>query len=112
PERLLTMLISPSDRKYRDPGAGLPYYDRLLERARAFPGVQAAALSDALPPARQGDADTFVIQGQALAPGEINPVVTCATASAGYFQTLGIPLLRGRWFTAHDTASSVPVAIL
>jgi putative ABC transport system permease protein len=111
-DRLLTVLVSPGDRKYRDPVAGLLYYDRVLEVARRFPGVQAAAVSDTLPPTRQGDADTFVVQGQTLAPGEVNPVVTCATASDGYFQALGVPLLRGRYFNGHDTASSAPVAIL
>jgi putative ABC transport system permease protein len=112
PQRLLTVLISPGDRRYRDTNVGLAYYDRLLDRARRFPGVQSAALSDALPPTRQGDADTFMIEGQPLAPGEINPVVTCATATGDYFQTLGVPLLRGRYFNDHDSASSTPVTIL
>jgi putative ABC transport system permease protein len=112
PERLLSMLISASDPKYRDENAGLRYYERLLERARSFPGVESAALTDALPPTRQGDADTFLLQGQTLAPGEINPIVTHATVGEHFFETLRVPLLRGRTFTTQDTAKSKPVAII
>jgi putative ABC transport system permease protein len=112
PERLLSMVISPSDPKYRDENTGLRYYERLLERVRSFPGVESAALTDALPPTRQGDADTFLIQGQTLPPGEINPIVTHATVGEQFFETLRIPLLRGRTFTAQDTAKSKPVAVI
>jgi putative ABC transport system permease protein len=112
PERILSMLISPSERKYQDPAAGLAYYRRVLDRARAFPGVRSAALSDSLPPSRQADADTFVLEGQNLAPGETNPVVTHATVSAGYFQALGVPLLRGRYFDEHDVEGRAPVTII
>lgn len=112
PDRVLSILISASDPKYRDENAGLRYYERILDRARRFPGVESAALTDALPPNRQGDADTFRIQGQTLAPGEINPIVTHATVGDGFFETLRVPLLRGRTFTERDTAKSKPVAVI
>jgi putative ABC transport system permease protein len=112
PERLLSMTVSASDPRYGDRNAALRYFERLLERARHFPGVESAALTDALPPNRQGDADTFLIQGQTLAPGEMNPVVTHATVSEQFFETLRVPLLRGRTFTTQDTESSKPVAVL
>lgn len=112
PRRILTMLISPGDRKYNDARAGLPFYDEVLRRARNVPGVETAALTDSLPPDRQGDADTFGIEGQTLAPGEMNPIVSVATVGADYFRTLGIPLAKGRYFTDHDNQDSVPVAIV
>ncbi len=112
PERLLTIPISPSDRKYRDPNAGLRYYGQVLERARRFPGVESAALTDSLPPTAQADADTFTLEGQTLPPGEINPIVTHATAGDGYFETMGVPLRRGRTFAGRDRAESTPVAIV
>lgn len=71
-----------------------------------------AALADSLPPDRQGDADTFSIEGQNLALGEMNPVVSVVTATPGLFQTLGIPLVKGRYFTEHDNQESQPVAIV
>src|ERR1700676_1694975 len=74
PRQVLTMLISPGNRKYADSRAGLPFYDEVLRRVRNVPGVEAAAVTDSLPPDRQGDADTFEIEGETLGPGEINPI--------------------------------------
>jgi putative ABC transport system permease protein len=112
PRQILTMLISPGDRKYKDARAGLAFYDEVLRRARNVPGVETAAVTDSLPPDRQGDADTFAIEGQPLAPGEINPIISDVTVSPDFFQTLGIPLIKGRYFTAHDTQDLAPVAIV
>jgi putative ABC transport system permease protein len=112
PEQILTMTISPSDRKYDSETVLKEYYDRVVERAQQYPGVISAAVSDALPPDRQGDADTFVIQGQSLAPGELNPVVSDAVISPDYFQALQVPLLQGRFFNEHDKPDSPPVVIV
>jgi putative ABC transport system permease protein len=112
PRRVLTMLISPGNVKYNDARAGLAFYDEVLRRARNVPGVESAAVTDTLPPDRQGDADSFEIEGQALPPGEMNPVVSDATVSPEFFQVLGIPLVKGRYFTTHDTADSAPVTVV
>jgi putative ABC transport system permease protein len=112
PRQILTMLISPGNRKYNDAGAGLAFYDEVLRRARAVPGVEAADVADSLPPDRQGDADTFQIEGQSLAPGELNPIVSDVTSGPDFFKALGIPLIKGRYFSAHDTRDSRPVAIV
>ncbi len=112
PEKILSMVISPGDPKYQDPKLGVPFYREVLRRALAVPGVQSAALTDALPPDRQGDADSFAVAGQPLPPGEIHPIVSDVTASADYFQTMRVPLVRGRYFSEHDTADSAPVALI
>jgi putative ABC transport system permease protein len=112
PSQILTMLISPGDRKYNDVHAGLAFYEEVLRRARGVPGVETAALTDSLPPDRQGDADTFGIEGQPLAPGELNPVISDVTVGPDYFQALRIPLIKGRYFTGHDKQESTPVAIV
>jgi putative ABC transport system permease protein len=110
PERVVTLQISPSAVKYADEPAGLAFYRRLLESVGNAPGVEAAALADSLPPDRQVDADTYVVEGQD--PARANPAVTVPVVSAGYFRTLGIPLLRGRYFSEDDTPSSPPVTIV
>ncbi len=112
PERLVTMVVSPGNRKYNDARLGLAFYAEALRRARTVPGVELAAVTDSLPPDRQGDADTFQIQGQSLPRGGRNPIVTDATVDPAFFQALGIPLVRGRDFTDHDTAGSAAVAIV
>jgi putative ABC transport system permease protein len=110
PENVLSMKISPVASKYRNSDQIIPFYKRVLERARATAGVTYAAIGDSLPPDRQYDYDTFVIQGQQ--PGEINPAVTCPIVSPDYFRALGIPLIRGRFFTEHDTGDAPAVVII
>ena len=112
PREILTIAISPSDRKYNDPQAFRILYEDMLERVRQVPGVEAVALSDTLPPDRQSDADTFTIQGQVLAPGELNPAVSDAIISGDYFRAMRIPLLKGRSFTPRDKQDSAPVVIV
>ncbi|MBV9082134.1 MAG: ABC transporter permease, partial [Acidobacteriaceae bacterium] len=112
PRQLLTILVSPDSRKYSDAPTGLAFYEEVLRRAREVPEISMVALSDALPPDRQGDADTFQIEGQLLSSGEQNPVVSAVTVSPEYFRTLGIPLIRGRYFSEHDNENAAPVAIV
>ena len=112
PRQVLTMLISPGNRKYGDAKAGAAFYEEVLRRVRGLPGVETAAVTDSLPPDRQGDADTFVLEGQPLGPGELNPIVSAVTVGPDYFRALGIPVLRGRSFTPHDNPGSPPVAIV
>jgi putative ABC transport system permease protein len=84
----------------------------MLRRVRNVPGVEMAALTDALPPDRQGDADGFGIEGQTLAPGERNPILSAVTVGPDFFQTLGVSLAKGRDFTVHDNQDSTLVAIV
>jgi putative ABC transport system permease protein len=112
PRQILTMLISPGNRKYKDDRVGLAFYDEVLRRARAVPGVESAAVTDSLPPDRQGDADTFEIEGHALVPGELNPIISQPAVSSDFFRALGIPLLKGRYFSDRDNRDSRPVAIV
>jgi putative ABC transport system permease protein len=112
PRQILTMLLSPGTAKYGNPGAGLVFYGEALRQARNVQGVETAAVTDSLPPDRQGDADTFTIEGQTLAPGELNPVISAVTVSPDFFRTLRIPLVAGRFFTVHDNRDSAPVAIV
>jgi putative ABC transport system permease protein len=112
PGHILTMLISPGSRKYNDDATGIAFYDEVLRRARAMPGVEKAAVTNSLPPDRQGDADVFQVEGHPLAPGELNPIISIVTAGPDFFRTLGIPLVKGRHFTGHDNQTSAPVAIV
>ena len=111
PQNVLTLQLSPSALKYPDERTGIAFYERLLERVRALPGVASAALSDSLPPDHQEDSDTFQIEGQSASAGP-NPAVSHPMVSADYFRTLSIPLRRGRTFTAQDTQSSPLVTVI
>jgi predicted permease len=113
PQQLLTMRVSPGDPKYNDPAAVHNFYDEVLRRAGAVPEVELTAVTDALPPDRLNNADTFNVQGQTPRPsGQTNPVVPAVTASPGLFAALRIPLVEGRYFTADDHRRSAPVALV
>ena len=87
-------------------------YLPLLERLRAIPGVQVAALSSVLPLRREmgvsigGDLD-----GKDT-PREKSPMADGRLVSAGLVEALGIPMVRGRFFTEDDTASSPVVVVI
>jgi predicted permease len=112
PDRVLTMQISANAARYGDSKTSVTLFQQLLDRVSAVPGVESAAVSDSLPPDREGDADTYVIEGRPLNPGEVNPITSTPTVSAEYFRALGIPLLRGRVFDQRDSLSSPTVTII
>jgi putative ABC transport system permease protein len=86
-------------------------YARMMERVRRLPGVISAGVSDALPPDRSNDYDTFRIEGLPWTDAAF-PAATVSVVSGDYFQTLGIPLREGRYFTEADTERTPAVVII
>ncbi len=84
------------------------FYRQLLDRARALPGVRSASIGS-MPLSHQGQGDRFEAAGAAAAPED---GAMFAAVWPGYFETMGIPLLRGRDFTTRDDASAPPVIIV
>ena len=110
PERLIAGFVNPPRAAGSDAAARYrAFYDQLLEKAAAIPGVEAAALSSVLP--LSGDSDTsFLLEGQPVPRMQSEtPTTWYRLVSAGYFDTMGIPLRRGRAFTAREAAPSVVV---
>lgn len=88
------------------------FFHRLLERARALPGIEAAGATDTLPLMNEFTSRGFRMAGQAQTERgkERGAVMTIATP--GYFEAMGIPLRRGRRFTEGDRESSRRVALI
>ena len=82
----------------------------LLDKVRAFPGVEAAALG-ANPPLLGGYQIPFSREGEHLAPSQ-RPSAECEVVTADYFSTLRATLLRGRALTARDTKYSPLVVVI
>jgi putative ABC transport system permease protein len=112
PDRVLTMLVSPTGTRYRDNPKLAAYWDQLLDRIRALPGVDSASVAITMPPDRVAFTDGFEIQGKPSPPGLDNPAVPVPFVSQDYFKTLGIPLVRGRWFDNRDRTDSQRVTII
>lgn len=98
---------------YADHQARGPLYQRMLDGARAIPGVQSAAIVTSAPFTRNagGGSSWFTREGRSSArPEEL--IARNRLVSADYFQTLGVPLRAGRLFDARDDGRSMPVAIV
>ena len=113
PERLLTMGVDPDSSKYPAPGAQAALFRELAERARALPGIESVSYGDSLPLTgfgmiRRG----FEIEGRPPLEIDQQPEVAINTVGPGYFETLGIRVVRGRSFEESDTAESLPVAVV
>jgi predicted permease len=89
------------------------FYKLLAERMRETPGVQSAALTQNIPMGTdEFDGVTFVPDGFTMPPDRANFTAAMDTIDEGYFQTMGVPILRGRAFSATDTAAAPRVAIV
>jgi predicted permease len=87
------------------------YYERVLEALRAIPGVTSVAASTDLPIAEGWQNHNLTFEGRPVAPGA-EPSVHYRGVSPGFFAAFGVPLLRGREFTAADRLAQPHVAIV
>jgi len=106
-DHVIAMNVNLPKLHYPDAQARLRFYQALEERVRALPGVQSAAYANRMP-MRGGWSSGIGLDGNT--EGDASP--DFQAVSPGYFNTLGIPLLRGRSLSAQDTASTVPVAVV
>jgi putative ABC transport system permease protein len=120
-KNLLTMTFQlPEGGKYveRVPGGDMEratpavtsFYQRLLERVSALPGVESAASMTGLP-THFMEWPSFVILGRPVPKPDQRPNAACAQVSPNIFRTLGIPLKKGRFLDEHDTSAG-PWAIV
>ncbi len=112
PHGVLAMQVSLPGSKYKE-GVQRAAFDRqVLEGVRALPGVKSAATTTTLPMSGWNQSGSFQIEGRQIPPGESSPHGDRWMPSEDYFQTMGIPLVKGRFFDARDTAEAPLVAIV
>jgi predicted permease len=95
-----------------DEARGREFARQLVERVRALPGVQSAALTNFLPLGFMRLAEPVTIDGRATPPDARPPFVAAQRVGLDYFRTIGTPLVRGRDFTPQDSANAPAVAII
>jgi putative ABC transport system permease protein len=101
-----------SQTAYARPEQRYGFYDRLVDRAQTLPGVRAAAAASYLPVSGGGSIIHFNITGHPpKSPHEYVAAGYCAV-TANYFETLGVPLLRGRYLQRSDTDRSPSVVVV
>jgi predicted permease len=105
-DRILTLRVQPTSSGYRAPGALVAYYDRVLERIAAVPGVTAAGAIQHLPFSGYHWIDAFEIEGRPVPAGAARPTAGYKLVTGDYFSAVGQRLLAGRMFTTADRAPS------
>lgn len=107
---LLTFWVIPSEARL--PPANAPaFVSRLIESISTIPGVQSVSVDGGSPMAGSASSTLYLVGRPAPAPGQAPPILRHYIAP-GHFETLGIPVIRGRTFSAHDQAGSPNVAII
>jgi putative ABC transport system permease protein len=109
PSHLLTMQVQESSRRFDNDGVRYRFFAQALEAVRHVPGVKTAAFTSQLP--LSGDLDGYGIEFE----DDNSPTGDYAgfryAVTPDYFETMGIPLRRGRLFDEHDMAGA-PAAVL
>jgi len=112
-DRVLAAVVLPSNSRYPDVPSKLEFYRRVIEQVKALPGVEAAAASDTLPYSGQSGGAPIQIEGRPpVASFDAGTQSEISGVTTDFLSTMGIPLLRGRLFTEHDSAQSTPVVVI
>ena len=111
-ENVVAMETSlPSD-EYKDKSKRLDFYQQLLSRVGALPGVVKVGGVDIVPFSSGYNGFTFQIVGQTPFPKGQEPYSELRIATPGYFDAIGTSLRSGRLFNDHDDANSTPVILV
>lgn len=108
---VITMNLSVSSGDYTSVAQETVFWNEVLRRVRALPGVQAAGAIDSLP-LRGGAMQPFAIEGRPVVAMADQPEVATRKISPGYFSAMHVPMVRGRDFNESDRAGSPGVVII
>src|SRR6185312_1619470 len=112
PDNVLTMNLVLPGAKYKEEQQSGAFYQDLVRRVKELPGIQSVGAVNYLPLGGANSSDSYLVEGlPEPQPGqEIDGRYRVCTPD--YFQTMKIPILRGRAFTEQDKAGSTPVVIV
>ena len=110
-ENVLTARVTPNKSLCDDPVRCTSFYRDLLHQVRSLPGVSNAALINTLPLEGRVQKRSVSIENYVAVSGP-EPLLWMDAVSPGYFQTMGIRLLRGREFTESDSSANSHVVII
>jgi putative ABC transport system permease protein len=112
PHNLLTMTMVVTGNKYSRPIDEIAFYDRVLSKVRALPGVTSAGLIDTLPITQDGSLQPVAIEGRPVQAMSDQPEVDTRLISPGYLSVMHIPLHRGRDFSSADAPDRPATALI
>jgi len=112
PHNVLTMTPMVARAKFSDAAQQVRFFERVLQKVRALPGVEAAGVIDDVPLDNGGSHQPIAIEGRPLLPMSEQPEVDVRLASPGYMSALRIPVLRGRDINDGDLAGRPAVVLI
>jgi putative ABC transport system permease protein len=110
-ERLFTARIGLPEAAYPKPENIVSFFDRLLPRLRAIPGVESVTTTWPLPLSGSNNVSSFDIEENPAPEGQ-QPDSPMRIVGPDYFKTMGIPVKQGRGFEATDQFKSLPVVVV
>jgi len=111
PDHALNLMLDPHQIGYVELRTKT-FYRELEDRVRAMPGVKSASLAFAVPLGYPGHGGPVYVEGVSLGPGQQAPEISYNSIDPTYMETMRIPLIRGRAFTASDGEMTRAVAIV
>ena len=111
-DHLLTLNVDLSETKYPDNPRRVAFFDEVVRRIQALPGVRSVAVAGNLPFTYNGDSMPIGAEGIADPPPDQRPDVIYRAIGPGYFSTMGIPLVRGRDFNDQDTLENTLAVVV
>jgi predicted permease len=108
---VLTLGVSPARMKYAKAESLIGLYDRILANVVALPGVKTVGAVRVLPLAASMGDWGLEVEGYSPPPGQ-RLRADWQVVTPGYFETMGIPLLKGRFFAQTDRRDAQPVIII
>jgi predicted permease len=106
-----TFFLNPQGQGY-SPERALVFYRQARERVQAIPGIRSAAFASAVPLGFGGVLRSVFLDGREPAPGNRGVLVLVNNVAPGYFETMRIPVLRGRMIDDNDRKDTQSVAIV
>src|SRR5436190_1587906 len=112
PEQLLSLEYRLPRTKYKEVPAQLAFHRQVMDRVQEVPGVQSVALVRGLPFSGNGATTAITLPDREAPPKGREPEVMFNSATSNYFETMGIPFIKGRLFDDHDQPNTPPVVII
>ncbi|HZI19962.1 MAG TPA: ABC transporter permease [Pyrinomonadaceae bacterium] len=112
PDNLMAMEMHLSESDYPQHAQRQQFTGRVLERVRSMPGVSAAGMTTNIPVSVSSRDSKYTVEGQQGRDASESPITSHRLVTAGYLETLGVTLLRGRLIEEQDQANTQPVVVV
>jgi predicted permease len=112
PQGVMSAALGLPETQYNNEDKQVAFYQSVIERLQATPGVQAAGVATPIPFGGDDSSASFAIEGRPAGPGDPGPHGNIRNVTPGYFAAFSIPVREGRVFTEQDRKGTEPVVVI